>query len=72
MLDFFSSTSISISYFPPSGGNDLSQKPHLVFNTAAIPGADGDKDTCPRCGGMVFHAEKMLSKSAVSIYAILN
>ena len=28
------------------------------------------KDTCPRCGGIVFHAEKMLSKNSVSLFLI--
>ena len=48
-----------------SAGNDQSQKPHLAVDVSTIRGAADDKDTCPRCGGLVFHAEKMLSKSAV-------
>ena len=34
-----------------------------MFDTKAIPGGVEDKDTCPRCSGKVFHAEKMMSKS---------
>ena len=50
-----------------SGGNDQSQKPHLALDVSTIQGSGaGDKDACPRCGGLVFHAEKMLSKNAVS------
>ncbi|CAB4065063.1 Cysteine and glycine-rich protein 3,Cysteine and glycine-rich protein 2,Cysteine and glycine-rich protein 1,Muscle LIM protein Mlp84B [Lepeophtheirus salmonis] len=35
-------------------------RPNLCTNTAIITGTG--KDACPRCGGQVFHAEKMLSK----------
>jgi len=39
----------------------INDRPHLAINTASIRG-DGGKDTCPRCDGEVFHAEKMMSK----------
>jgi len=39
-------------------------KPNLnVADVAAIPGEDGNANTCPRCGGMVFDAEKQVAKS---------
>jgi len=41
----------------------IADRPTLLFDTAAIPGGDDDKETCPRCGGKVFHAEKRKSKS---------
>ena len=34
-----------------------------MLDTKAIPGGVEDRDTCPRCNGKVFHAEKMMSKS---------
>lgn len=37
--------------------------PTLAQDVSSIQGNPGDKDTCPRCGGMVFHAERMLSKN---------
>ena len=40
----------------------ISDRPTLVFDTKAIKGDAKDKDTCPRCKGKVFHAERMLSK----------
>lgn len=45
-----------------SSAND---RPSLSVNTTSIRGDAGGKDTCPRCGGQVFHAEKMLSKNNV-------
>ncbi len=33
------------------------------IDTSVIPAAPGEG--CPRCGGEVFHAEKMLSKKSV-------
>ncbi len=47
-----------------SEGDGSFERPHLVSDLAAIPGRG--KDSCPRCGGQVFHAEKMLSKKNVS------
>ena len=41
----------------------MADRPSLVFDTKAIPGGLEDRDTCPRCNGKVFHAEKMMSKS---------
>ena len=41
-------------------------RPTLATNTATIRGDPANKDTCPRCGGLVFHAERMLSKNNVS------
>ena len=40
----------------------ISERPTVPVNVASIQGIDGGKDTCPRCGGQVFHAERMLSK----------
>jgi len=40
----------------------IAERPTLVFDTKAIKGDEDDKETCPRCGGKVFHAERMLSK----------
>ena len=40
-------------------------RPHLTSDLRCIPGGSGGKDTCPRCGGQVFHAEKMLSRKNV-------
>ena len=34
-----------------------------MFDTKVIKGDSEDKDTCPRCNGKVFHAERMLSKN---------
>jgi len=42
----------------------INDRPTLAINTASIRG-DGGKDTCPRCEGEVFHAERMLSKEHV-------
>jgi len=38
-------------------------RPNLTTNTTSIRGDPQNKDTCPRCGGIVFHAERMLSKN---------
>jgi len=43
----------------------ISERPTVPVNVASIQGIDGGKDTCPRCGGQVFHAERMLSKNNV-------
>ena len=40
-------------------------RPNLTTNTTSIRGDPQNKDTCPRCGGIVFHAERMLSKNNV-------
>lgn len=40
----------------------VSDRPTLVFDTKLIKGDTEDKETCPRCGGKVFHAERMMSK----------
>ena len=42
-------------------------RPNLTTNTTSIRGDPQNKDTCPRCGGIVFHAERMLSKNNVRI-----
>ncbi len=49
-----------------SEGDGTFDRPLMSSDPASIPGRDGAKDTCPRCGGQVFHAEKMLSKNNVS------
>jgi hypothetical protein len=41
----------------------LNERPTLSFDTSVIKGG---KECCPRCGGSVFHAEKMMSKNNVS------
>jgi len=41
----------------------VADRPTLVSDTKAIKGEEDDKETCPRCGGKVFHAERMLSKN---------
>jgi len=41
----------------------VSDRPTLVHDYKAIKGEEEDKETCPRCGGKVFHAERMLSKN---------
>ena len=41
-------------------------RPNLTTNTTSIRGDPQNRDTCPRCGGIVFHAERMLSKENVS------
>ena len=43
-------------------------RPTVAINVSTIQGNPEDKETCPRCGGIVFHAEKMLSKSSVSAF----
>ena len=43
--------------------SSIADRPTLVFDTKAIEGDANDKETCPRCKGKVFHAEKMLSKN---------
>ena len=43
-------------------------RPTVAINVSTIQGNPEDKETCPRCGGIVFHAEKMLSKSSVSSF----
>ena len=50
----------------------VNDRPTLAINTSSIQGNPAEKDTCPRCGGMVFHAERMLSKNNVisCIYCI--
>lgn len=48
--------------FSDSGAPD---RPTLAINTSSIRGDPSHKDTCPRCGGLVFHAERMLSKNNV-------
>ncbi len=48
-------------------GDGSFERPHLTSDLTSIPGREGAKDTCPRCGGQVFHAEKMLSKKNVRI-----
>ena len=45
-------------------------RPNLTTNTTSIRGSPDNKDTCPRCGGIVFHAERMLSKENVSTLKI--
>jgi len=42
--------------------SSVADRPTMVFDTKAIKGGSEDKETCPRCEGKVFHAEKMLSK----------
>ena len=44
----------------------ISERPTVPVNVASIQGIDGGKDTCPRCGGQVFHAERMLSKVSMA------
>jgi len=39
-------------------------RPTLDPNVNSIRGDPTSKDTCPRCGGIVFHAERMLSKNS--------
>ena len=34
----------------------------VPWDTAAIPGEEGDRETCTRCNGKVFEAEKMTTK----------
>jgi hypothetical protein len=46
--------------------NALAERPTQAIDTSCIQGPQGGKDTCPRCGGSVFHAEKMMSKNNVS------
>jgi len=56
-----------IDIFSESGIND---RPVLIVDTTTI---QGGKDSCPRCGGSVFHAEKMLSKNNVNLrYSLIN
>jgi len=43
--------------------DSINDRPTLDLNTTSIRGDPANKDTCPRCGGIVFHAERMLSKS---------
>lgn len=46
--------------------DNVADRPTLAINTTTIKGdAEDAKETCPRCGGKVFHAEKMLSKNHV-------
>jgi hypothetical protein len=35
---------------------------HSQVNTALLKGTQGNFDTCPRCNGTVFEAEKIVSK----------
>jgi len=44
--------------------DSITDRPTLDINTTSIRGDPAHKDTCPRCEGIVFHAEKMLSKSS--------
>ena len=46
----------------------INDRPTVAINVSTIQGNPEDKETCPRCGGIVFHAEKMLSKSSVSFF----
>ena len=34
----------------------------LPVDTSVIPGEDGDRESCPKCNGKVFEAEKMITK----------
>lgn len=52
-------------------GSAAYDRPNLESNVAAIQGGPGNKDTCPRCTGIVFHAERMLSKNNVSLFLCL-
>jgi len=45
--------------------DSIADRPHISPNVALIQGGSDDKETCPRCNGKVFHAEKMLSKNNV-------
>jgi len=53
--------------FLQSGDMETSEngRPHTVSDVSAIKGELNDRDTCPRCKGKVFHAERMLSKNNV-------
>ena len=53
-----------VTFFRDAGMYD---RPNLTTNTTSIRGDPQNKDTCPRCGGIVFHAERMLSKNNVRI-----
>lgn len=45
--------------------DSIADRPNITSDTGLIKGGVDDKDSCPRCGGKVFHAEKMLSKRNV-------
>merc|ERR1719206_283044 len=42
--------------------SSITDRRTLVQDTKTIQGNKEDKETCPRCNGKVFHAEKMMSK----------
>jgi len=42
--------------------SNIADRPTLALDTKTIQGNKEDKETCPRCNGKVFHAEKMMSK----------
>jgi len=42
--------------------SNIADRRTLVQDTKTIQGDKEDKETCPRCNGKVFHAEKMMSK----------
>lgn len=48
---------------PSDSEASVADRPTMVFDTRAIKGGEKDKETCPRCLGKVFHAERMLSKN---------
>ena len=58
--------SMKTFFFSETLTND---RPTVAINVSTIQGNPEDKETCPRCGGIVFHAEKMLSKSSVSAFS---